>query len=82
MLQREVSDSTWKETNRRKQPLYQQTVAIGCGTAQQETNCHRKLKKKKLYIYSTLSLEKTKDLYKALMQIFQKKKEKKKNIQQ
>lgn len=29
MLQREVSDSTWKETNKRKeQPLYQQTVAI------------------------------------------------------
>lgn len=42
MLQREVSDSTWKETNRRKQPLYQQMVAIDCGTAQQETNCHRK----------------------------------------
>lgn len=75
MLQREVSDSTWKETNRRKQPLYQQTVAIDCGTAQQETNCHRKLKKK-LYIYSTLSLEKTKDLYKALMQIFKKKRKK------
>lgn len=33
---------------------------------------------KKKYIYSTLSLEKTKDLYKALMQIFQKKKEKRK----
>lgn len=31
MLQREVSDSTWKETNKQKkkgQPLYQQTVAI------------------------------------------------------
>lgn len=50
MLQREVSDSTWKETNRRKQPLYQQTVAIDCGTAQQETNCHRKFKKKIIYI--------------------------------
>lgn len=45
MLQREVSDSTWKETNRRKQPLYQQMVAIDCGTAQQETNCHRNQKK-------------------------------------
>lgn len=32
--------------------------------------------KKKLYIYSTLSLEKTKDLYKALMQIFKKKRKK------
>lgn len=80
MLQREVSDSTWKETNRRKQPLDQQTVAIDCGTAQQETNCHRNLKKtkKKNYIYSTLSLEKTKDLYKALMQI----PKENKNIQQ
>lgn len=31
MLQREVSDSTWKETERQKkeQSLYQQTVAIG-----------------------------------------------------
>lgn len=30
MLQREVSDSTWKETKKKKkgQPLYQQTVAI------------------------------------------------------
>jgi len=27
MLQREVSDSTWKET-KKEQPLYQQTVAI------------------------------------------------------
>lgn len=35
------------------------------------------IKKKKLYIYSTLSLEKTKDLYKALMQISKKKRRKK-----
>lgn len=34
--------------------------------------------KKKTYMYSTLLLEKTKDLYKALMQIFQKLKKKQK----
>lgn len=68
MLQREVSDSTWKET-KKEQPLYQQTVAIDWWHSSTGNVLPREKKKN-----STLSLEKTKDLCKALMQISKKKK--------
>lgn len=66
MLQRDVSDSTWKGTEKtREQPLYQQTVAIDWW----HSSTGNVLPQGVGWGDSTLSLEKTKDLCKALMQI-------------
>lgn len=65
MLQRDVSDSTWKETNKRTTSIstdsgYRLVAQLNRKRTATERN-------------STLSLEKTKDLCKALMPIKKKK---------